>query len=54
MVDRANALLAIFNGIPKGGTAYTVEYARSRAKEIIIFDPNTLERIIIPPSLMVL
>lgn len=54
MVDRANALLAVFNGTPKGGTAYTVEYARNRAKEIVIFDPGTLERILIPPSLMVL
>ena len=54
MVDRANALLAVFNGTAKGGTAYTVDYARSRAKEIVILDPRTCERILIPPSLMVL
>ena len=42
MVDNSDVLIAIYNGEPKGGTAYTVNYARKRGKEIIIVNPDTL------------
>lgn len=51
LVDHADTLLALYNGTPTGGTAYTVKYAYQRNKEIIIIDPNTMERKIIPPRL---
>lgn len=54
MVDHADTLLALYNGSPTGGTAYTVNYARQKNKEIIVIDPNTLERTVIPPKLRTL
>ena len=39
MVDRADFLLAIWNGKPRGGTAATVRYAKSRALPIVLIDP---------------
>ena len=42
MVDNSDVLIAIFNGDPKGGTAYTVNYARKKGKEIIIINPDTM------------
>ena len=48
MVDNCDLLIAIYNGEEKGGTAYTVNYARQQGKEILIIDPNTLEKIHIP------
>lgn len=39
------------NGSPTGGTAYTVKYAYQRNKEIIVIDPTTMERKVIPPRL---
>lgn len=50
MVDHADALLALYNGISTGGTAYTVRYARQNNKEAVVIDPNTLERTVIPPQ----
>ena len=51
IVDQANVLLAVYNGSSKGGAARTLEYAGSRAKEIVLLDPNTLARTVIPPRL---
>ena len=48
MVDNCDLLIAIYNGEGKGGTAYTVNYAREQGKEILIIDPNTLEKTAIP------
>lgn len=54
LVDNADKLLALYNGGDKGGTAYTVKYARQKNREIIVIDPNTLERKVIPPRLQTL
>lgn len=43
MVDRANYLLAVYDGSAKGGTAYTVRYAREKKRGIICIHPDTLE-----------
>ena len=50
MVDNCDLLIAIYNGENKGGTAYTVNYAREWGKEILIIDPNTLEKRVIPAA----
>ena len=39
------------DAILTGGTAYTVKYAYQRNKEIIVIDPTTMERKVIPPRL---
>lgn len=54
LVSNADKLLALYNGGATGGTAYTVKYAQQQNKEIIVIDPNTLERTIIPTRLQVL
>ena len=51
LVDHADSVLALYNGSPTGGTAYTVKYACQRNKEIIVIDPATMERRVIPPRL---
>ena len=51
LVDHADSVLALYNGSPTGGTAYTVKYAYQRNKEIIVIDPTTMERKVIPPRL---
>lgn len=38
MVEHANVVLAVWNGKPTGGTAFTVDYARRSGKRIIIID----------------
>ncbi len=43
MVDHANYILAVYNGSGKGGTAYTIRYAREKKKETIVIHPDTLE-----------
>lgn len=48
MVDNSDVLLAVYNGEPKGGTAYTVNYARKKGKRIIIINPNTMTKTVIP------
>ena len=54
LVDNADTLLALYNGGATGGTAYTVQYACQKNKEIVVIDPNTLERTVIPPRLQAL
>lgn len=48
MVDHADRVIAIYNGDGRGGTAYTVEYAKRMGKEIIIIDPKTMQKTVIP------
>ena len=48
LVDNCDLLIAIYNGEDKGGTAYTVNYAKQQGKEIVILNPNTLKREVIP------
>lgn len=48
MVDNSDLIIAIYDGGNTGGTAYTVNYARELGKEIVIINPHTLERIVIP------
>ena len=43
MVDHADYLLAVYDGGGKGGTAYTIRYAREKKREIIVIRPDTLE-----------
>ena len=42
LVENSDVLLAVYNGCSKGGTVYTVKYARSMGKEIRIIDPENL------------
>jgi len=42
LVEHASILLAVYNGEPQGGTAFTVNFARELGREIIIIDPRTL------------
>jgi hypothetical protein len=39
MVDRAAAILAVFDGTP-GGTMYTLNYAMDQRLEILLLDLN--------------
>lgn len=48
MVDHADVLLAVYDGNNKGGTSYTIEYARKQGKKVIMIHPFTLERTVIP------
>ena len=48
MVDHAQVLIAVYNGSDKGGTAYTVNYARALGRTIVVVDPSTLTRTEIP------
>ena len=41
MVDHAAALLAVYNGERRGGTAATMRYAQKLGREIIVIDPVT-------------
>lgn len=41
MVDRAKRVIAVFNGA-KGGTAFTLEYARNKGKEIVMVNDADL------------
>lgn len=43
LVDHADYLLAVFDGDSKGGTAYTIQYARKQSKKVIVIHPDTLE-----------
>ncbi len=51
LVDHCDKLLALYDGGGKGGTAYTVQYARQKNKEIVVIDPIAVERRMIPPRL---
>lgn len=48
MVDHADVLLAVYDGNDKGGTSYTIKYALKQGKTIILLNPFTLERTVIP------
>ena len=48
MVDHADVLIAVYDGLASGGTAYTVDYARKKGKTIVILDPGKLTRFVIP------
>ena len=41
LVDHASALLAVYNGEWRGGTAATMRYAQKLGREIIVIDPIT-------------
>ena len=41
LVDHAAALLSVYNGERRGGTAATVRYAQKMGREIIVIDPIT-------------
>lgn len=40
MVDRAGRLIALYDGIPTGGTMATVAYALERARTLELIDPT--------------
>lgn len=48
MVDRSDVLIAVYDGLGSGGTAYTVQYAMDKGITLIVFDPNKLTRFVIP------
>ena len=41
LVESADLLLAVFNGVRRSGTGATVNYARKLGREIIVIDPIT-------------
>ncbi len=43
MVNHAGAILAVFDGAPDGGTAYTVNYAAKKHLAVWILDTESLE-----------
>lgn len=43
LIDHSSFVIAVYNGSPKGGTAYTVEYARRKHRAVIIINPDTLQ-----------
>ena len=42
LVDRAQTLLAVYDGAPGGGTEYTLRYARDRKRRIVLVRPQEL------------
>ena len=48
MVDHADILIAVYDGMGSGGTAYTVRYAMEQGKTIFSLDPNKFTRFVIP------
>ena len=44
MVDRSTLLIGVYNGAPKGGTAYTVKYAQKKGLEIRLLRPESCRR----------
>ena len=38
MVDKSELVIAVFNGIEKGGTWYTINYAHKENKSIVLID----------------
>ena len=42
LVESADLLLAVYNGVRRSGTGSTVNYARKLGREIIMIDPATL------------
>ncbi|MDD4415931.1 MAG: SLOG family protein [Proteiniphilum sp.] len=43
LVDHADYVLAVYDGGAKGGTAYTVRYAREKNRQVTVIRPDTLE-----------
>ena len=43
LVDHASFVLAVYNGAAKGGTAYTVRYAQSKQRAVIVINSDTGE-----------
>ena len=43
LVDSSAHMIAVYNGL-KGGTQFTVDYAVQKGLDIVILNPNTLER----------
>lgn len=43
MVDNSDTVLAVWNGVEKGGTWNCLQYARQQGRSIIRLDPSTLE-----------
>lgn len=54
MIENAKALLALYDGIQPGDAAYAVEYARRKGREIVLIDPDTQKRGVVPPRLEIL
>lgn len=46
MVDHAEHLLAVYDGGDKGGTAYTVRYAKKKSRDIVIIPADGCRRAI--------
>lgn len=42
MVDKSNLIIAVFNGVEKGGTWYTINYAQKENKAIELIDLSKL------------
>jgi len=42
LVDHAQYLLAVYDGGSKGGTAYTIKYARQQGRRVTTIHPDTL------------
>ena len=43
MVEHADLLLAVYDGILRGGTAYTLQYAYFKKKPVLLLNPKTLK-----------
>ena len=41
LIDHSSFVLAVYNGTPKGGTAYTVNYAYAKKRAVILIHPDT-------------
>lgn len=44
MVDKSDLVIAIFNGNKRGGTLYTINYAKKQNKRIEIIDLNKVDK----------
>ena len=51
LVDHASFVIAVYNGSQKGGTAYTVNYARKTKRAVIQINPNTFS--VLPYTIIV-
>lgn len=41
LIDHANFVIAVYNGAPKGGTAFSVGYAYAKKRAVILINPDT-------------
>lgn len=48
MVDKSSAVLSVYNELGCEETASTTKYARQQGKELVVIDPATLKRTVIP------